>query len=266
MADDKIHTQAIVDFYNGMVQNDAKTKAAGRPIFDDQEMIRIRWAGNTKSELHAPANDRSDRKLKNDADNSWYYPKWKDHPDFAKAYAAFKAGQEHAVNGTPISELPFLTEARRAELKAVNIHTAEQLVGVDPNSKLGSGLSDLRRQAQLYLERAKGAAVDAIHEQERAAMQADIAALRQQLDMVLSGQSANTNAAPAPKAAPKATATGVESDPAFQTFNSMDDTELRQRLLDGGETPHNRCNHATLVRMAVEMNNRLKAANTLVAA
>ena len=102
MSGDQIHTQAIIDFYNGHEQNDIKSKAAGRPIFDDVEMIRIRWAGNTKSELHAPAEDRSDRPVINPMDRSRSWPKWKDHPDFKAAYDAFKAGQSVALNGTPI--------------------------------------------------------------------------------------------------------------------------------------------------------------------
>ena len=57
-AGDMIHTQAVPRFYMGLIQNELKSKEAGRPIYDDIEMIEIKWAGNTKSELHAPASDR----------------------------------------------------------------------------------------------------------------------------------------------------------------------------------------------------------------
>lgn len=254
-----IHTQAIVSFYNGAQINQGKTTTAGRPIYDDVEMIRIQWAGNTKSELHAPANDRSDRPIVNPEDRTKTWPKWKEHPDFAKAYAAFKSGQASAMNGTPIAELPFLTDARRLELKAVNIHTAEQLAGLDHNTvqKLGMGIGQIKQQAQAYLERAAGAAVDAKHEAERSAMQAQIDELRALLTKPTDG----APVAPKPKSGPKAVAQVATeaASPVYQTFDSFADDELRAYLTEAGEVPHNRCGHASLVKMACDVDARLKA-------
>lgn len=253
-----IHTQALVDFYNGAALNEGKTAKEGRPIYDDVEMIRIRWAGNTKSELHAPASDRSDRPIKNGEDNTRWYPKWKDHPDFKKAYDAFKAGQEWAANGTPISELPFLTEAKRLELKAVNIHTAEQLANLDQKTanKFGMDMMNLQKQAQLYLQRAAGAAVDAAHEAERQAMLSDMAAMRQQLDALLAG-----GALAAAKPGLKASAA---VSPLASPFDTWDDVDIRNWMKEAdpdAPPPGPRCSHATLVRLADELNERLRAAN-----
>jgi len=249
-----IHTQAIVDFYNGAQKNEVKSLAAGRPIYDDVEMIRIRWAGNTKSELHAPANDRSDRPIKNREDNSRYYPKWKDHPDFKPAYDAFKAGQASVLNGTPISELPFLTEGQRLELKAINILTAEALANVDPNSKLGSGLKDLRRDAQNYLQRAAGAAVDARHEAEKAAMQAQMDELKAQMAELSSlGSKATPKAAKADKPAPASTS----------PFASWAPDDIRAWIKDAAPNepePHHKLGHAKLIELADSINERLRAA------
>jgi hypothetical protein len=256
-----IHTQAVVSFYNGVQINDGKTASAGRPIYDDVEMIRIQWAGNTKSELHAPASDRSDRPIVNREDQSRYWPKWKDHPDFKAAYEAFKAGNEHVVNGTPVSELPFLTDARRLELKAINILTAEQLAAVDINTKLGRDLVSLRQQAAVYLQRAAGAAVDAQHEMEKAAMQAQVDELKAQMAQLLTATSSK-----APVAAKKAVTPAQEHDPVYATFDSFDDDSLRAYLTDAtGEAPHNRCGHAKLVEMAVEADRKMKAASQIAA-
>jgi len=247
-----IHTQAIVDFYNGATKNDVKSSQAGRPIYDDVEMIRIRWAGNTKSELHAPADDRCDRPIKNREDNSRYYVKWKDHPDFKPAYDAFKAGQSSVLNGTPITELPFLTEGQRLELKAINILTAEALANVDPNTKLGSGLKDLRQDAKNYLERAAGAAVDARHEAEKAAMQAQLDEMRAQISELASlGSKPKAVKAPAP--AP------VSASP----FETWGDDDIRAWLKDAdpsADEPHHKLGHAKLVALADETNARLRAA------
>lgn len=248
-----IHTQAIIDFYNGAQHNDVKSQKAGRPVYDDVEMIRIRWAGNTKSELHAPASDRCDRPIRNKEDNSRYYVAWKDHPDFKAAYEAFKSGQASALNGTPISELPFLSEARRLELKAINILTAEALAGVDVNSRLGAGLSDIRRQAQLYLERAAGAAVDAKHEAEKAAMQAQLDEMRARLDALAGG------AAPAAKAKPKR-ADVPRAEKSASPFDSWEDADIRAWMKDAdpdAEDP-GPVGHNQLVALADALNARIR--------
>ena len=46
---------------------------------------------------------------------------------FPKQYQQFKSRQQQTKAGTPLDYLPFLTEAKRAELRALNIYTAEAL-------------------------------------------------------------------------------------------------------------------------------------------
>ena len=243
--DPMIHTQAIASFYNGMVKNDAKSAKAGRPIYDDVEKIKIVWAGNTKSEFHAPATDRCDRPMVNPEDKSRYYVAWKDHPDFKKAYDAFKAGQAFAMSGTPITELSFLTEANRAELKAINIHTAEQLVGMDASKVNKFGLGMWRDQAKAFLARAAGAAVDAEHAAEKAALQAQLDEMKAQIAALSAGASV-------PKAKP---AEAVSNSP----FESWSDEDIRNWLKDAGEeAPHNRTGHAKLVALADAVNARMR--------
>lgn len=251
-----IHTQAVVSFYNGSIINASATAKAARPIYDDVEMIKIAWSGNTRSEFHAPASDRSDRPLINPEDKSRWFPRWKDHPDFVKTYEAFKSGQAHAVNGTPITELPFLTEARRLELKAVNIFTAEQLVGLDPHAKLGRELADVRAQAKLYLDRAAGAAVDAIHAAEKAAMQSQLDELKAQFaELASMGAKPKT----AKVAAPAVPAAPVSTSP----FNDWEPDDIRAWMKDADPSapePHHKLGKAKLVEAAEELNTRLQAA------
>ena len=263
-AGDMIHTQAVPRFYMGLIQNELKSKEAGRPIFDDIEMLEIKWAGNTKSELHAPANDRCDRPLRNPENNDRYYVKWKDHPDFAKAYEAFKAGQGGAVHGTPLSELPFLTEGRRAELRAINIHSAEQLASLTGAQigKYGFGMGDLCKQAQNYLERAKGTELDVKHEREKDEMRAEMAALRAQMDMLLSG-SAPTPKAVASSAAPKA---------APSPFDAWEPDDIRSWIKDvikqnglSDEEPHHKTGKAKLIEIADRIAAKLQADQSVAA-
>ena len=73
---------------------------------------------------------------------------------FPKQYQQFKSRQQQTKAGTPLDYLPFLTEAKRAELRALNIYTAEALTVVDgPELKnLGPGGRELKNQAIAFLE------------------------------------------------------------------------------------------------------------------
>lgn len=261
-AGDMIHTQAVPRFYMGLIQNELKSKEAGRPIYDDIEMIEIKWAGNTKSELHAPASDRCDRPLRNPQNNDRYYVKWKEHPDFAKAYESFKAGQGGTIQGTPLSELPFLTEARRAELRAINIHSAEQLAGLTGAQigKYGFGMGDLCKQAQNYLERAKGTELDVRHEREKDEMRAEMAALRAQMDMLLSG-----NEKPAPASAkPAAVKAAAKPSP----FDSWEPDDIKNWIKDADPSepePHHKLGKAKLIEIADRVAAKLQADQSVAA-
>lgn len=255
-ADPMIHTQAIANFYNSAVQDDVASHKAGRPIFVDEERIRIVWAGNTKSEFHAPANDRCDRPLINPEDKSRYYVKWKDHPDFRPAYEAFKAGQAYASTGTPITELPFLSEANRMELKAINVLTAEQLVGMDVSKANKFGIGRWREQAKSFLDRAAGAAVDAAHAAEKQALQEQLDEMRAQIAALANGGAVTAKASKKPK------------EGSTSPFASWEDPDIRVWMKDAdpeAPDPGPRTSHAKLCELADEINARLQANQSVAA-
>jgi hypothetical protein len=254
---------AFADFYAGTMQNETESAKAGRPIFDDVEMIRIRWAGNTKNEFHAPASDRSDRPVIDQNTNTKYWPKWKEHPDFIDAYEAFKKGQAVASNGTPLEEWPTLTAARRAELKAINILTVDQLSALDATGlkRLGLEGPKLKEQARLYLDRAAGSAVDARHAAEREEMQRQIDELKEMMQ-------GGGQAAPVKAVRPKVKPAAEEADLSASPFYAMDDESIRlwcKEADPSGEQPHHRLGHAGLVAFADALNTRLKSDRTKAA-
>lgn len=253
-AGDMIHTQAVPRFYMGLVQNHLKSKDAGRPMFDDIEMLEIKWSGNTKSEFHVPVNDRCDRPLRNPENNDRYYVRWREHPDFIKAYEAFKAGHGAQSSGTPLSELPFLSEGRRAELRAINIHSAEQLAGLTGAQigKYGFGMGDLCKQAQNYLERARGTELDVRHEREKEEMRAELSDLRAKIDTLLSGE---------PAARPVKASNPVKPSP----FDAWEPADIRNFIIDlinsnnlSEEPPHQRLGKPKLIEMADRLAARLQ--------
>src|SRR6266542_3920639 len=113
-----------IEFRNVAVKNKAKSLKEGRPIFDQQEQVFIRFVGDTKKELVAPAHEKCALDPSN-GQRITYAQLYHRH------YDAFKSGQEMAGEGTPIEELHFIDAAKRAELKALHVHTAEALAGLE---------------------------------------------------------------------------------------------------------------------------------------
>jgi hypothetical protein len=156
MALDKNDPLVIPVFKTLTQKNEAKTKAEGRPIFDDMEVVEVRFAGDRNKISVFPAlsicgevqdEDGNTRKIT-------YAERW------PAQYQRFKAKAQQIAEGTPVDELPFLTQAKRAELKALSIYTAEALAALDgqPLKNLGQGGRELKNQAQAYLDNAKGSA------------------------------------------------------------------------------------------------------------
>jgi len=144
----------IVTFRNHQMQNEAKTQKEGRPIYDDLEVCDIRFPGETRVWGCFPADEvepNITRELKHPIT-------YKDA--FKEQYDRFKSSLPQSVAGTALADLPFLTEGKRMELRALNIHTAEQLAGLEgANLKtLGGGGRELKTQAQAYIDNAGGSA------------------------------------------------------------------------------------------------------------
>ena len=144
----------VVPFFKSVAVEDEKaSKKAGRPIFKDMEVVEIRIAGDRNFAPVFPAHSMWRRV---DGDEITYADRWPD------AYARFKEGQEQVAHGTPLSELPFLTEGKRQELRGLKVYTAEALASLDGKNltNLGPKGREFKDQAAAYLERAKGVATD----------------------------------------------------------------------------------------------------------
>lgn len=157
MANPNEDTRLIVTFENFPVLNEAKSKEANRPIYEDMEVCRIRMGGDR---LQAPV-----------------FPAWAEAPGggenaegyivpmtyaqkYAEQYRKFKAGEVQTKEGTPIEALTFLSAAKVKELKALNIYTAESLASLEGASlkSLGQGGLEWKTKAKAYLDNAAGSA------------------------------------------------------------------------------------------------------------
>lgn len=230
-----------IEFFVEAHQNLNKTREAGRPIYDDKEMVRIKFVGDPKKELVEFANV----KFMRDPQSG----EWIDYRQaYHRHYDAFKTGEAIKGSGTPLEELPFITAAKRAELKHLNIHTAEALAQLEGPSltRVGMYARELKNQAQAYLDRARENATDARLAAVNAALMERIAALEAQ---IASGGATRAVESVAP-----------EEPASNSTFDSWPDAELKAFIKDQtGRAPAGQPSHATLVRLAEEANAKVAA-------
>ena len=121
------------------VEDKPRSLEEGRPIFKEVEWVEIRIAGDTKTVVSKKVTDE-------------HRQRWPEH------YARFKAGIADPIIGTPLSQWPSLSTARVAELKALNIHTVEDLAGLSDSGiqNIGLGGRDLVAKAKAFMDAAKG--------------------------------------------------------------------------------------------------------------
>lgn len=141
-----------VEFYMHAKEDKRASREAGRPVYRDVEYVRIRFPGDKNRVLEQPAHERP--YLSKDNGRRVSYAEM-----YPRHYELFQKSAEQIV-GTPVAELPILTMANRATLKAQNVHTVEQLAALDGLAlkSLGMGGRAWKDQAQAYLDKAAGSA------------------------------------------------------------------------------------------------------------
>jgi hypothetical protein len=237
MTDEKLGV--IPFFYSAPVENQAESRKQGRPIFRDCDMVKLRYIGDKTRELHMPVRERFIR----GADNRWLTPA----EVFAEQFKAWKAGQDYHEAGTPLAEVPFLTEARRAELRALNVFTLEQLADLPDRAAkaLGMGGTELMAKARAMVEKAAGGAVEARLAAENASLRTQMEAIQKQVAELM-----QSKGVPAPVAAP-----AENDEPAGPSaFDSFSDDDLKAYIKDAtGSGVRGQPSRATLLRMAEEI-------------
>jgi hypothetical protein len=151
----------ILRFYIEPVEQTALSAQEGRPVYKDVDMVGITNPGSRDEHVV-----NAEKKAKTDEYIAWAYKKW-------------KATQEQVVDGTPVETVPFLGKAVVLELKAINIHTLEQLaLAPEPALQRMMGLRDLKKKAEAYMAAAKDSAVVTKMQHELSQRDHEIAALK----------------------------------------------------------------------------------------
>lgn len=172
----------VVTFRTQTIPNEAESRLKGRPIFTDMEVCEIRFPGDKQKVAVFPAHEVEPNATRLAGDERFPYAGFAAGTQITYAmlyndqYRAFKNGTTQAQSGTPVEELAFLTQAKRRELKALNVHTAEALAALDGNNlkQIGPGGRELKDKARLYLDNAAGTA-------DVTALVDEVSALRAQL-------------------------------------------------------------------------------------
>jgi hypothetical protein len=218
---------AVALFKNLAKKNEVKSLKEGRPIFDDIEVIEIRFPGSRNVAVFpATAFSHWAEDFTTGEQTAVTYAE-----RFSRQYQQFKSQAAQTKSGTPLAHVPFLTEARRAELRALNIYTLEALAVVDGQElkNLGHGGRDLKNKAQEYIAESKSNAPNLQLAAELEAVKARNAILEEDAKLK------------------------KELKIPDNQFDDMSLDQLRDFIATNtGHAPHGSLNRKTLVRMATE--------------
>lgn len=178
--DAKLH----VRFYARPEMHAAKSREAGRPIYEEIDFVEIMVPGDKHSVI-----DRRVRAL--------------DTRRFSRQWAAYKNGKVDQQAGTPLTALPFMSASKAAEYKFFNIVTAEQLAGAADGSTAAQaimGFNGDKQKANAYMQMAAGNAPILKMQQSLEEKDNQISAMQEQMNQ-MNQKLAELASAPRKKAA-----------------------------------------------------------------
>ena len=161
-------TGLYVEFYMEAEFQSFKSEEEGRPIYEDVPYVRIMFPGDNTKKVVRPANLKGTDTTPSDSQ------RW------PKQWEAFKNQSVQSHEGTPIDQWPPLSKSTALGLKAMNIHTVEQLAGVSDTALTWLGARDLREKAKSYIASATDSAAVLKLQSENQNLKDDIAALKAQ--------------------------------------------------------------------------------------
>lgn len=169
----KMDDKLFVQFYKRAVINNFKSTEAGRPIFDELDYVRIIVPGS-KDILDVEA-------------ERGYIQR------FPKQWERYAANQAQTLSGTPLEVWPQMTVGIVAELKAMHIHTVEQLAAMsDAVAGKFQGGQMFKQRAQAFLDAAAGDAQNSKMAAELARRDEEIDLLKKQMQDLTASLQAQT--------------------------------------------------------------------------
>lgn len=162
--DQKLH----VRFFSAPEMNAAKSREAGRPIYEEIDCIEIMVPGDKHSIVEREVRGIDKRR-------------------FSRQWEAYKAGKVDQQSGTPLTALPFMSASKAEEYKFFNIVTAEQLAGAADGSSAAQsimGFTGDKQKANAYLQMAAGNAPILQMQQALEEKDGQISAMQEQMNQM----------------------------------------------------------------------------------
>lgn len=120
-------------------QNKHHVKPAGREVFRDVIYVKKTIPGDVLNTIVRP---------KREGDEEEFPREWEDYKNRVERH-----------HGTSLDLIPFLTEAQKAEFRAANCYTAEDIADMnDAIAQKFMGIHDIRRKVKTFLEAISGKA------------------------------------------------------------------------------------------------------------
>lgn len=158
----------FAEFYVEAVLDQAQTEIQGRPIYKNVDMIKMMFANNSTTVRIRPVQLTRQGNVPADPDR------------FPKQWNAFKNSQEQVQDGTPIEQWPPISKAMAMELKAMKVHTVEQLASISDVNLTFMGARQLRDNAKAWLDEAASGAETIKLRNEVEALKAQLTAMANQ--------------------------------------------------------------------------------------
>ena len=157
-----------VTFSMEAVQNAFKSEQEGHPVFEEIPHVQILFPGDSTKKVFRPVDLKGSESRPSDPD------RW------PAQWAAFLAQAEQAAVGMPLTEWSPMTKSMALTLKAMSIHTVEQLSEIPDHALTWLGAREMREKAKAWLAAATDGAAVLKLQQENANLKADIEALKAQ--------------------------------------------------------------------------------------
>lgn len=150
-------------FYTKWKRNNFLSEKEGTEVGENRDYVMIICPGQPKTEVHREASD---------LDKKTHPQEWND----------YKEGREQRIAGTPIEVLPGLPQGQSDALKAMHIHTIEQMANLSDMAmqKVGMGANELRMRCKAYTD--KNSTEVVMLKQQLAEKDSQIAALSARMD------------------------------------------------------------------------------------
>ncbi|KVP11966.1 chromosome partitioning protein ParA [Burkholderia ubonensis] len=161
-------SRLFVEFTLEPIHQEAESEKQGRPIYKDVAHIRIHFPGDRTKQIFRPVKMQDDMQGPSDPRR------------FPRQWEAFVEQRAQVQEGTPLEQWPPVSRSEAMSLKAMHIHTVEQLASIADHNLSWLGAREMRDKAAVWLANADGGKEAIRLQAENEQLRADLDAQKEQ--------------------------------------------------------------------------------------